>query len=55
MADRLLAHFGTVRAVLNASAEELRQVRGMGPKRAAALYELLTSPAVVPTAALGGA
>lgn len=48
MADRLLAHFGTVRAVLNASVEELRQVHGMGPKRAAALHELLTRPAIVP-------
>jgi len=43
MADRLLTEFGSVRAVLNASPEELRKVHGMGPKRAQALHELLTA------------
>lgn len=43
MADRLLARFGSVRAVLNATPEELRKVHGMGPKRAQALHDLLTA------------
>lgn len=38
-ARRLLDHFGSVRAVIAASADELQQVPGVGPKRAASLLE----------------
>lgn len=33
-ADRLLDHFGTPKAVITASSEELQEVEGIGPKRA---------------------
>jgi len=42
MADTLLKHFGSVRAVINADYEQLVAVRGIGPKRAASIIEVLT-------------
>jgi ERCC4-type nuclease len=36
----LLAHFGSVQAVVNASAEELEAVKGIGEKTAARVFEL---------------
>lgn len=39
MARRLLERFGTVAAVVTASADELQKVDGVGPKRAASLLE----------------
>jgi len=39
IARRLLERFGTVVAVVTASADELQKVDGVGPKRAAALLE----------------
>ena len=39
-ARRLLAHFGSLAAVFAADADELREVRGIGPVRARALAEL---------------
>lgn len=44
LADALLAHFGSVRAVLMASEPELRAVKGIGPKTASRLVEVLTTP-----------
>jgi len=41
IAQRLLDHFGSVRAVMNASQEELCQVHGVGAKTAAAMQEAL--------------
>ncbi|MCD6518302.1 MAG: hypothetical protein J7M05_00050 [Anaerolineae bacterium] len=43
-ADTLLRHFGTLERLFGASEEELRQVPGIGPKRARAIRELLTLP-----------
>lgn len=40
-AQCLLAHFGSVRAVLNASAKELQTVAGIGPKTAAMIEEIV--------------
>jgi ERCC4-type nuclease len=39
---RLLEHFGSVRALSAASAEEIRAVRGFGPKRSAAVEAALS-------------
>ncbi|MHC1627162.1 MAG: DEAD/DEAH box helicase [Methanoculleaceae archaeon] len=39
-ARRLLAHFGSIRAVITASPEELKAVKGIGEKTAAAIAEL---------------
>lgn len=44
MAAALLAHFGSLRSLFSASEEELRAVAGIGPKRASAIYELLSRP-----------
>jgi ERCC4-type nuclease len=48
-AGRLLEHFGSVRGLAAASAEEIRAVRGFGPKRSAAVEAALayrrTTPA----------
>ena len=41
LAASLLFHFGSVENVMKADAEALRQVRGCGPKKAAALREVL--------------
>jgi excinuclease ABC subunit C len=38
LAAALLAHFGSLRAVLNANPEEWERVPGIGPMRAAALF-----------------
>ncbi len=43
-ARRLLAHFGSLAAVFAAGADELREVRGIGPVRARALAELFRAP-----------
>lgn len=43
-AEALLEHFGTVRAVACATPEELQQVRGIGEKIAARIYEVMNSP-----------
>lgn len=40
-AHALLEHFGSLRALFGADEEALRQVAGIGPKRARAIYELL--------------
>jgi DNA excision repair protein ERCC-4 len=40
-ARRLLEHFGSIRELAAASAEEIRAVRGFGPKRAAAVESAL--------------
>lgn len=40
----LLDRFGTLRCLFNASEEDLRQVPGVGPKRARGIYDLLTRP-----------
>jgi len=41
-ANNLLAHFGSVRAVMNASKEQLLEVDGVGPKRAEEIHSVLT-------------
>lgn len=41
IAKKLLAHFGSVSAVMNASADELCQVKGVGRKTAEQIRELL--------------
>lgn len=37
----LLNHFGTIRAILSASEQDLRQVPGIGPKAAKQIHEIL--------------
>jgi Fanconi anemia group M protein len=44
LARRLLDHFGSVKAVMSASIEDLCQVKGVGKKIAEGIQELLTSP-----------
>lgn len=41
LARRLLTHFGTVHALVNAQVEELMEVEGVGPKIAAAIHAVL--------------
>jgi len=41
LSDRLLSHFGTVQAVMDASVEQLQEVRGVGPLTAVAIYRLV--------------
>jgi len=41
LAASLLAHFGSVEKVTTANADQLRQVRGCGPKKAAAIRQVL--------------
>jgi Fanconi anemia group M protein len=41
LAKRLLEHFGSIRKVMNASEEELREVDKIGKKKAAILYALI--------------
>lgn len=43
LAKRLLARFGTVRAIANASEEDLMQVEGIGKQRAAEIARVLTA------------
>ncbi|WP_371436322.1 ERCC4 domain-containing protein [Polaromonas sp.] len=43
-ARKLLVHFGSVRAVYTASAEELLLVSGVGKKQASQIFEVLTFP-----------
>lgn len=43
LARRLLARFGTVRALANATVEELREVEGIGKQRAADIVRVLTT------------
>lgn len=42
-AANLLEHFGSVRAVMNASREQLMEVDGVGPKRAEEVHSVLTA------------
>jgi Fanconi anemia group M protein len=44
LARRMLDHFGSVRAICEASPKELSAVRGIGRKRAAAIHHLLGGP-----------
>ncbi|NLF19239.1 MAG: multidrug MFS transporter [Lentisphaerae bacterium] len=53
LAQRLLQHFGSVAAVMGATAAELKEVYGVGPQRAAALVETLHEAAAAWSA--GGA
>jgi Fanconi anemia group M protein len=41
LSDRLLTHFGTVHAVLDATVEQLQDVRGVGPLTAVAIHRLV--------------
>jgi ERCC4-type nuclease len=41
-ANNLLKHFGSVRAVMNASKEQLMEVDGVGPKKAVEIHDVLT-------------
>lgn len=41
-ANKLLEHFGSVRAVMNASKDELMKVEGVGQKRADEIHNVLT-------------
>jgi Fanconi anemia group M protein len=43
LAKRLLEHFRTVKAIMNADVEQLMQVRGIGRKTAAEIYEVVNS------------
>lgn len=45
LAWRLLKHFGSVEAVMTASAEALQQVPGLGPQRAARIRRVLAAKA----------
>jgi ERCC4-type nuclease len=42
-AYRLIDHFGTVQACINATALDLEKVSGIGPKTAAAIRDLVAS------------
>jgi len=41
LAKRLLSHFGSVKAIMNASMDELKQVDGIGKKKAEAIKEAI--------------
>lgn len=41
LADRLLEHFGSVRAVFEASEEELKEVKGIGKSTAEKIIEII--------------
>ena len=41
MAERLLEHFGSVKAVFEADEKELREVKGVGPMTARRIVEVL--------------
>lgn len=42
IAERILAHFGSIQKTVNASEEELKDVEGIGEKKASTIKELLT-------------
>lgn len=42
LAKRLLDHFGSIRAIINASAEDLAEVQGIGPRTAQELHTLFS-------------
>jgi ERCC4-type nuclease len=44
LADRMLEHFGSIPAVMHASADELAAVRGIGPGRAQKIHAVLAAP-----------
>ncbi len=44
LARRLLQHFGTLRAIANASIAELTKVEGIGEKRAFEIYSIFNTP-----------
>ncbi len=41
MAKRLLDHFGSIRAVTNASEKELQEVQGIGKQIASSIHHVL--------------
>jgi ERCC4-related helicase/ERCC4-type nuclease len=41
LSDRLLTHFGNIKAIVDASPEQLQEVRGIGPLTAVAVHRLL--------------
>jgi Fanconi anemia group M protein len=41
---KLLAHFGTIHSVINASMAQIMGVKGIGPKTAARIFELIHHP-----------
>ena len=43
LAKRLLAHFGSIKDIVNATEEELREVEGVGKNIASSIIEILTS------------
>jgi ERCC4-type nuclease len=43
MAREMLQHFGSVSRIINATEEELREVKGVGAKKAAEIYKVLNS------------
>ena len=59
LAEELLEHFGSVRGVVSSSAEDLQEVAGMGPKRAARIVDVVSEQAgryvatAVPDSVLG--
>jgi len=46
LAKRLLAHFGNVERVFTATEEELKEVEGIGPKKAREIRKVITAPYV---------
>jgi excinuclease ABC subunit C len=44
VAHRLLAHFGSIRALSQASLEEIAALRGVGRKNADQIFEVLRAP-----------
>ena len=41
MAKRLLSHFGSIHAIINASEKELQEVNGIGKQTAKSMYEII--------------
>ena len=41
LAKRLLNHFGSVKAIMNASMQQLKKVEGIGEKKAKAIKEVI--------------
>ncbi|MHA2431582.1 MAG: ERCC4 domain-containing protein [Promethearchaeota archaeon] len=44
IARRLLDHFGSIRALINASEEDLQEVKGIGKQIASSIYQILNEP-----------